>query len=103
MGKESEHHSPEKSYWVSQKKYFYVYKLLSVCSASGNIQSLDLIKVSVHDASYLKDLKELFNNFMIIGDKGYISSQQQINLFQTAGIEFEVPLRSNQKEQKPTM
>jgi len=51
----------------------------------------------------LKDVKELFNNFMIIGDKGYISSQQQINLFETAGIEFEVPLRSNQKEQKPTM
>ena len=40
---------------------------------------------------------------MIIGDKGYISRQQQINLFETAGIELEVPLRSNQKEQKPTM
>ena len=103
MGKESEHHSPEKSYWASQKKYFYVYKLLSVCSTGGDIQSLDLTKVSVHDVSYLKDVNELFNNFMIIGDKGYISSQQQINLFQTAGIEFEVPLRSNQKEQKPTM
>ena len=37
---------------------------------------------------------------MIIGDKGYISWQQQINLFETAGIKLEVPLRSNQKEQK---
>lgn len=40
---------------------------------------------------------------MMIGDKGYISRQHQINLFETAGIELEVPLRSNQKEQKPVM
>lgn len=103
MGKESEHHSPDKGYCASQKKYFYGYKLHSVCSAAGVIQSLDLTKASVHDVHYLKDVKELFNNCMIIGDKGYISRQQQINLFETAGIELEVPLRSNQKEQKPTM
>ena len=46
---------------------------------------------------------KLFSNCMIIGDKGYIGKQQQINLFETASIELEVPLRSNQKEQKPTM
>ena len=45
----------------------------------------------------------MFSKCIIIGDKGYISRQQQINLFETAGIELEVPLRSNQKEQKPTM
>ena len=103
MGKESAHHSPDKGYCASQKKYFYGYKLHSVCSAAGVIQSLDLTKASVHDVHYLKDVKELFSNCMIIGDKGYISRQQQINLFETAGIELEVPLRSNQKEQKPTM
>ena len=103
MGKESADHSPDKGYCASQKKYFYGYKLHSVCSAAGVIQSLDLTKASVHDVHYLKDVKELFGNCMIIGDKGYISRQQQINLFETAGIELEVPLRSNQKEQKPTM
>jgi len=45
----------------------------------------------------------LFSNCIITGDKGHISRQQQISLFETAGIELEVPLRSNQKEQKPTM
>ncbi len=103
MGKESAHHSPDKGYCASQKKYFYGYKLHSVCSAAGVIQSLDLTRASVHDVHYLKDVKELFNNCIIVGDKGYISKQQQINLFETAGIELEVPLRSNQKEQKPTM
>ena len=96
-------HSPDKGYCASQKKYFYGYKLHSVCSAAGVIQSLDLTKASVHDVHYLKDVKELFGNCMIIGDKGYIGRQHQINLFETAGIELEVPLRSNQKERKAVM
>ena len=103
MGKESVHHCPDKGYCASQKKYFYGYKLHCVCSAAGVIQSLDLTRASVHDVHYLKDVKELFRNCMIIGDRGYIGRQHQINLFETAGIELEVPLRSNQKEQKPTM
>ena len=103
MGKESVHHSPDKGYCASQKKYFYGYKLHSVCSAAGVIESLDLTKASVHDVQYLKDVKELFSNCMMIGDKGYISRQHQINLFETAGIELEVPLRNNQKEQRPVM
>jgi hypothetical protein len=40
---------------------------------------------------------------MITGNKVYTGRQHRINLFETAGIELEVPLRSNQKEQKPTM
>jgi Transposase DDE domain len=101
MGKESAHHGPDKGYCASQKKYFYGYKLHSVCSAAGVIESLDLTKASVHDIHYLKDVKELFSNCIITGDKGYIGRQHQINLFETAGIQLEVPLRSNQKEQKP--
>lgn len=103
MGKESAEHSPDKGYCASQKKYFYGYKLHSVCSAAGVIESLDLTKASVHDVHYLKDVKELFSNCIITGDKGYIGRQHQINLFETAGIQLEVPLRSNQKEQKPVI
>jgi hypothetical protein len=103
MAKESIHHSPDKGYCASQKKYFYGYKLHSICSAAGVIQSLDLTKASVHDVHYLKDVKELFSNCIITGDKGYIGRQHQINLFETAGIHLEVPLRSNQKEQKPVI
>jgi hypothetical protein len=103
MGKESERHSPDKGYCASQKKYFYGYKLHSVCSAAGVIDSLDLTKASVHDVHYLKDVKELFSNCIIIGDKGYIGREHQINLFETARIQLEVPLRANQQEQKPVM
>ncbi len=103
MGKESEKHSPDKGYCASQKKYFFGYKLHSVCSAAGVVQSLDLTKASVHDVHYLKDVQELFSNCIITGDKGYIGRGHQINLFETAGIQLEVPLRSNQKDQKPKM
>ncbi len=103
MGKESERHYPDKGYCASQKKYFYGYKLHSVCSAAGVIQSLDLTRAGVHDVHYLKDVKELFSNCMITGDKGYIGREQQINLFETAAIRLEVPLRANQLEQKPVM
>lgn len=103
MGKESAHHSPDKGYCASQKKYFFGYKLHSVCSAAGVIESLDLTKASVHDIHYLKDVKELFSNCIITGDKGYVGREHQINLFETAGIELEVPLRSNQKEQRPVL
>lgn len=103
MGKESLRHCPDKGYCASQKKYFYGYKLHSVCSAAGVIESLDLTKASVHDVHYLKDVKELFQNCIITGDKGYIGRQHQITLFETAGIQLEVPLRSNQQEQKPVI
>ena len=100
-GKESAVYCPDKGYCASQKKYFYGYKLHRVCSAAGVIQSLDLTKASVHDIHYLKEVKELFGNCMITGDKGYIGRQHQINLFETTGIALEVPLRNNQKEYKP--
>ena len=103
MGKEAVYHAPDKGYCASQKKYFYGYKLHSVCSAAGVIQSLDLTKASVHDVHYLKDVKELFSNCIITGDKGYIGREHQINLFETAGIQLEVSLRNNQQPQQPVM
>ena len=72
IGKESEQYSPDKVYCTSQKKYFYGYKLHSGCSAAGVIQLLNLTKASVHDVYYLKDVKELVSNCIIIGDKRYI-------------------------------
>lgn len=53
----------------------------------------------MHDIHYLKDVKELFSNCIITGDKGYISREQQLNLFETAAIQLEVPLRANQQQQ----
>ena len=35
---------------------------------------------------------------MLLGDKGYLSKEQQLDLFETVKIKLEIPMRSNQKE-----
>ena len=82
--------------------YYYGYKLHAVCGLSGIIHSFDLTKASVHDIHYLKDVKVDYSNCTVIGDRGYISAQAQLDLFETANIRLEVPYRCNQKEWKPT-
>lgn len=61
-----------------------------------------MTKANVHDIHYLKDVKTEYNNCTIIGDKGYISAEVQLDLFETANISLEVPYRSNQKDRKST-
>lgn len=103
MGKENEYSMPDKGYCASQSKYYYGYKLHAVCSPSGVIQSLDLSKASVHDIQYLKDVKELFSNCIITGDRGYINQAFNDALLKDNNIVMEVPGRSNQKEKKKVM
>ena len=75
--------------------YYYGYKLHAVCGLSGIIHSFDLTKASVHDIHYLKDVKVDYSNCTVIGDRGYISAQAQLDLFETANIRLEVPYRKN--------
>lgn len=77
--------------------YYYGYKMHAVCGLSGVIHSFDLTKASVHDIHYLKDVKVDYSHCTVIGDRGYISAQVQLDLFETADIRLEVPYRSNQK------
>jgi len=93
---------PSIGYCASQSMYYYGYKLQAVCGSSGVIHSFDLTKASVHDIHYLKDVKVDYSNCTVIGDRGYISAQIQLDLFETANIKLEVPYRCNQKEWKPT-
>ena len=64
--------------------YYYGYKLHAVCGLSGVIHFFDLTKASVHDIHYLKDVKVDYSNCTVIGDRGYISAQVQLDLFETA-------------------
>ena len=102
MGKKDFSKAPGVGYCASQSMYYYGYKLHAVCGLSGVIHSFDLTKASVHDIHYLKDVKVDYSNCTVIGDRGYISAQVQLDLFETANIKLEVPYRCNQKEWKPT-
>ena len=56
---------------------------------------------SVHDIHYLKDIQSQIANCVLIGDKGYLSAQGQLNLFESARIQLDTPKRKNQKDFKP--
>lgn len=99
--KEQTYSFPDKGFCASQNMLFYGYKLHAVCSVSGVFQSVDLSPASVHDIHYLKDIKTQLSDCTIIGDKGYLSSEIQLNLFESANIQLNTPKRKNQKEYKP--
>ena len=48
--------------------------------------------------NYLNDVKEKFKNCLLIGDRGYISKQLQIDLFNYSNIKLSVPMRKNQHD-----
>ena len=54
-----------------------------VCSLDGVIRSFDLSKASVHDIHYLKDVKELYQDCVLLGDRGYLSTDYQLDLFES--------------------
>ncbi|MFH5833613.1 transposase, partial [Halalkalibaculum sp. DA384] len=77
-------------------------KLHLVVSLDGVYQSMDLTKASVHDVHYLKDIaRSGLSDCLLLADKGYLSSKQQIDLFYSAGIELQTPMRRNQSGYQP--
>ena len=97
MGKNNIEKAPSVGYCASQGMYYYGYKFHAVCGLGGVIHSFDLTKASVHDIHYLKNVKVDYSNFTVIGDRGYISAQVQLALFETANIRLEVPYIFNRK------
>jgi len=101
IGKNDYDKAPAFGYCASQKLHYYGYKLHTVCGLGGVIHSFDLTKANVHDIHYLKDVKYDYCDCNLIGDKGYIGAQVQLDLFESANIKLEVPYRLNQKDWKP--
>jgi hypothetical protein len=98
--KEDYHTAPEKGFCASQNMWFYGYKLHGTCSISGVFNSLEITKANVHDINYLSEVKEQLSDCVLLGDKGYLSANWQLDLFESANIRLQTPMRSNQKEYK---
>jgi hypothetical protein len=92
--------SPEKGYCASQNMWFYGYKLHGTCSVSGVFHSIEITKANVHDIVYLPEVKQQLSDCVLLGDKGYLSASQQLDLFHSANIRLETPMRQNQKGYK---
>jgi hypothetical protein len=92
--------APDKGYSSITKAYFMGYKLHLVTSVRGVFHSMQLSKASIHDIHYLQEIKASgLNNCLLLGDKGYLSAVQKIDLFHTAKIELQTPSRANQLQQ----
>ncbi len=98
--KEASISSPNRGYCAAQSKHYYGCKLHAVCSLRGVFKSLDITPASIHDIHYLKDVKEQLKDCTLLADKGYLSSDQQLNLFESCQIKLEVPMRKNQHNYK---
>ncbi len=92
--------APSKGFCASQDTWFYGYKLHGICSVSGVFHSIDITKANVHDIQILNDVKTQMSDCVLLGDRGYLSSTQQLDLFETANIVLETPMRTNQKDYK---
>ena len=93
--------APNRGFCASQNMHFFGYKLHAVCSIGGVFKSFDLTKASVHDIHYLKNIKDEFSNCTIIGDKGYLSTDYQLDMFECKRIKLETPMRKNQINFRP--
>ena len=96
--KEDYQTSPSKGYCASQKLYFYGYKLHAVCSSTGVFTNFELTQAAVHDIHFLKNIKNNLSSCVLIGDKGYLSADYQLDLFTSSQIKLEVPMRVNQHD-----
>jgi len=98
--KEEFYSSPNRGFCASQNMHYYGYKIHAICSVEGVFKSFDISKASVHDIHYLKDIKLQLNDCVVLGDKGYLSADYQLDLFESKRIKLEVPLRKNQHNYK---
>jgi hypothetical protein len=99
--KEEQYCYPNRGFCASQQMAFYGYKLHAICSVSGVFQNIDVSPASVHDIHFLKDIKNQMSDCTVLGDKGYLSSEVQTDLFNHANIKLETPKKINQKDFKP--
>lgn len=90
--------APSKGVFTSQYNWFYRYKLHSVCSKNGIFHSLDILKAEVQDFHFLKNIKQLMYDCLILAGRGYLSKSIQLDLFQTVNIKFETSKTDNQKD-----
>lgn len=87
---------PSFGYCAAKKSSYFGYKLHAVCDKNGIFHSFDFSPANVHDVYYLNDIKKNFQNCLLIGYRGYVSKEIQMDLFNYSRINLSVPMRKNQ-------
>jgi Transposase DDE domain len=93
--------APDYGYCAVHKAHYFGYKFHAVCTPQGVVKTFGISKASKHDIHYLNDLQTQLSHCVLVGDKGYLSRQWQHDLFDTAAIRLETPMRRNQLDFAP--
>jgi len=94
--------APDKGYSAVYKQYYIGYKLHLTIGMNGVYRGMEITKASVHDVHYLNEVKYSgISSCLLLGDKGYLSTEWQLDLFTSANIKLETPKRANQKDYQP--
>jgi Transposase DDE domain len=90
---------PKKGYQPIDKQYYHGYKIHALTTHKGVITSYFITQANVHDVTVVKDLSVPFiNNATLIGDKGYLGKQLQLDLFDQGQISLYTPTRNNMEQ-----
>ncbi len=98
--KETSYTFPDKEYCASQVSNYHGYKLHAICSIRGVFKSFYISPASFPDIHYLKDIQNQINDCILIADKGYLSREYQLNMFEISNIKLSAPVRKNQHNYK---
>lgn len=90
--------APDYGYCAAQRNTYFGYKLHALCGVSGVFKSLDLSKASIFDVHYLQNVRENISDCILLGDKGYLGKESQLDLFNHAGVRLFTPKRRNQHD-----
>jgi hypothetical protein len=90
-----------KGYSAIDKSYYLGYKVHLCCSTRGVVQEFAITSANVYDSKVALDVLRNQYDKVIIADKGYISGQLELDLFQETRSVLMTPTRKNQKVQFP--
>jgi hypothetical protein len=92
---------PTISYNSLHKFYYNGFKKQLVICENGIPFAASFTTASAHDSTFLPIIGNMqLTDCEVLGDKGYISTEHQLNLFETAKIQVITPLRSNMDQSK---
>ncbi len=90
-----------KGFNASLKSYFIGYKLHLITTSTGIYRDLLITPASTPDNIFLKILNvddTHLKGFTILGDKGYVGKQLELDLKDKLDISMSIPYRKNQKD-----
>lgn len=90
--------APDFGFCATQNLPFFGYKLHSISSLDSAITHVDLAKAQLADIHFLKDVKNQYNDCLLLGDKAYLSDPRQTESLQDYGLLINTPKRINQKD-----